>query len=294
MNSSADVSGSSEEWSDLLESSKDLVQSVTPEGHFLYVNRGWCDAMGYGRDEAADLTVIDIVHPDCRAQCTAIMKAVMAGKRIDAAETTLISKTGQPIRVEGSISCRFQEGKPAAVRCIFRDVTERKTAEEALRESELRLRTIMAAVQDGIVVIDAETHVVVEANETAVEMYGGPREEIVGRSCYGAICPRREGECPITDEHLALARSEAFLRTASGEVVPVIKTAETVTLGGREHLVESFVSIAERKEMEEQLRFLSWHDPLTGLFNRRYFEQEMCRLDAAVDSSESFWSESDL
>ncbi len=248
--------GRSEEWSDLLESCDDLVQSVTPEGRFLYVNRGWLETLGYTRDEVAGLTVFEVIHPDCRAHCEAVMGRVMAGEAISSVEATFVSKTGEPIRVEGSINCRFRDGKPAGTRGIFRDISMRKAAEEALRESELRLRTIMAAVQDAIVVIDAETHVVVEANETALLMYRGAREEILGRSCYGTICPRQEGECPITDRNLSLDRSEASLRTSTGEVVPVIKTARTVTLGGREHLVESFVNISERKQMEEQLWFL--------------------------------------
>ena len=273
--------GRSEEWSDLLESCDDLVQSVTPEGRFLYVNRGWLETLGYTRDEVAGLTVFEVIHPDCRAHCEAVMGRVMAGEAIGSVEATFVSKTGEPIRVEGSINCRFRDGKPAGTRGIFRDISKRKAAEEALRESEARLRTIMAAVQDGIAVIDAETHVVVEANETALQMYGGAREEIVGRSCYGTICPRQEGECPITDRNLSLDRSEASLRTSTGEVVPVIKTARTVTLGGREHLVESFVNISERKQMEEQLRFLGWHDPLTGLFNRRQFEQQMRQVASA-------------
>lgn len=248
------VMGSQAEWSDLLEHSSDLVQSVGSDGRLLYVNQGWLEALGYERDEVGDLTVFEIIHPACSSQCAAMMKAVSEGAGIENVETTLVAKSGQQIRVEGSIDCRFKDGVPAATRCIFRDISERKAAEEALRESELRLRTIMAAVQDGIVVLDAETHVVVEANDTAIEMYGGPREDIIGKSCYGAICPRREGECPITDEHRDLARSEAFLRKVSGAVVPVLKTAETVTLGGREHLVESFVEISELKAAEEALR----------------------------------------
>ncbi len=134
------MAGSQAEWSDLLEHSTDLVQSVHSDGRFLYVNGGWLNALGYERQEVADLTVFDIIHPECSSQCAAMMKAVSAGRGIEEVETTLVSKTGQEIRVEGSIDCRFKDGVPAATRCIFRDVSERKAAEEALRESELRLR----------------------------------------------------------------------------------------------------------------------------------------------------------
>jgi adenylate cyclase len=160
--------GSQAEGSDLLEHSTDLVQIVASDGRFLYVKGGWLNALGYERREVAGLTVFDIIHPECSSQCAAMMKAVSAGKDIEEIETTLVSKTRQEIRVEGSIDCRFKDGVPAVTRRVFREVSERKAAEEALREGELRLRTIMVAVQDGIVLLDAETHVVVEANDTAI------------------------------------------------------------------------------------------------------------------------------
>lgn len=76
-----------------------------------------------------------------------------------------------------------------------------------------------------------------------------------------------------------------MLLTATGAMRPVIKSVTTVQLGGKEHLLESFVDITERKRMEEQLnasltekevlvqslKELSTHDGLTGLYNHREF-----------------------
>jgi len=58
---------------------------------------------------------------------------------------------------------------------IVYDVTERKRAEEKLRESEQRLKTTLDSIQAGIVVIDAETHIIVDANPAAIRMIGAPK-----------------------------------------------------------------------------------------------------------------------
>ena len=54
---------------DLCENANDLIQSVSPEGRFLYVNRAWLEALGYTREEVEELKVFDVIHPDCRANC---------------------------------------------------------------------------------------------------------------------------------------------------------------------------------------------------------------------------------
>jgi PAS domain S-box-containing protein len=138
------------------------------------------------------------------------------------------------------------------VKELEKEATERRRVEEALRESEIRLKTVLDTIQAGIVVIDPETHTIVGVNAAAGKMFGAPREQILGSVCHRYICPAEEGRCPITDLGETLDNAEDVLLTASGKRVPILKTVVSVALAGREHLLESFLDITERKRAEEE------------------------------------------
>ncbi len=131
---------------------------------------------------------------------------------------------------------------------------ERIVAEARLIESEGRLRKIIESVATGVLIIDPETHRIVDANTAALRMLSAPRERVLGMPCYGLACPARKGECPVTDLGHELDRAEVFLRRSTGETLTVLKTVTPVNLDGREHLLESFVDITASKQMEAALR----------------------------------------
>ena len=121
---------------DLVENVEDLIQSVRPDGSFLYVNRAWCSTLGYRRDEVAHLSVFDVIHPSSRSHCEEVFRRVLVGETFDSVEATLVTKDGRAVVVEASVNCRFQDGQPVATRTILRNITERKRAEAALQENE--------------------------------------------------------------------------------------------------------------------------------------------------------------
>jgi diguanylate cyclase (GGDEF)-like protein/PAS domain S-box-containing protein len=139
---------SEERYRDLFENATDLVQSVRQDGSLVYVNRAWRQALGYREDEIAALSLFDIIHPDSKAHCMKIFQRVMAGETLDPIETMFLTKDGRTIWVEGSASCRFEDGEPVTTRGIFHDITERKKAEEerARLNAELEVR----AITDGL------------------------------------------------------------------------------------------------------------------------------------------------
>jgi PAS domain S-box-containing protein len=145
---------SEEKYRDLFENANDLIQSVTPDGRFVYVNRAWKEALGYGDDELKELTLFDVIHPDSRDHCADVFERVLAGERADNIQAVFVTKDGGEALVEGSASCRIEKGEPVSTRGIFRDVTERKRAEEALREGEKRYRLLADNVSDVIVTMD--------------------------------------------------------------------------------------------------------------------------------------------
>lgn len=159
-------------------------------------------------------------------------------------------------------------------------ITEQKMAEEKLQESEMHLRTILDSIHSGVVLIDEETHVIENVNRMAMELIGLPKERIVGQRCHRYICPAEENQCPITDLGQRTDYAERTLISFDSKPIPIIKTVRKLTLSGHSYLLESFIDITERKNMEEQLRRLSLHDALTGLYNRAYFEEEMRRLES--------------
>jgi PAS domain S-box-containing protein len=155
---------------------------------------------------------------------------------------------------------------------LVKEVAERTRAEEELarhrddleslvgertrelQESEERLRAIIESVQAGIVIVDAENHLIVDANPTASAMIGAPKEQLIGVHCQRHICPREDGTCPVTDFGHHIDTAECTVKTVSGKTLPIIKTVTSVVLNGRPHLLESFVDISSRKRAEEEIR----------------------------------------
>lgn len=138
------------------------------------------------------------------------------------------------------------------VKELEKEAAERRQAQGSLRESEERLKTVLNTIQAGIVVIDPETHIIVGVNSAAGKMIGAPRQQILGSVCHKYICPAEEGRCPVTDFGQDFDTAEGVLLMATGKSVPVLKTVGSVILAGREHLLESFLDITERKEAEEE------------------------------------------
>ncbi|PKQ28582.1 MAG: hypothetical protein CVT63_02010 [Candidatus Anoxymicrobium japonicum] len=104
---------------DLLDNSPNLIQSVTPEGRFFYINHKWCATLGYRPDEAKGLTFLDVLHPDCHDHCKAVFQSLMSGARIQKVECEFLSKDGRRLPATGHVSCYFEAGKPVATRGIF-------------------------------------------------------------------------------------------------------------------------------------------------------------------------------
>ena len=155
------------------------------------------------------------------------------------------------------------DGQIVYIILIYTDITQLKRQEAALKEAELRQRAILNGTPAAITLIDPETHRILFANQTLADMVGGEPHEIEGNVCHKFICPREEGQCPITDLGETIDRSERSLVRLDGKILPIIKTVTKIELEGQELLLESFVDISalkeeqqRRKESEERYRTL--------------------------------------
>lgn len=108
----------------LLENSRDMVQGVTPDGMFLYVNHAWRQTLGYGEDEIDRLSIQDIIHPDCREHCLGFFHTLMDTGKGGEIDAVFVSRDGTRLPVRGNISCSFKDGKPLVTCGIFRPTGE--------------------------------------------------------------------------------------------------------------------------------------------------------------------------
>jgi len=115
---------------DLFENTSDLIQSVSPDEKFVYVNPSWRKTLGYSKKEVQDLSLFDIIHSEHTEQCRNVFKRVLSGENVTDVETVFVSKKGKEIIVEGNISCKRENGKAIQTRGIFRDITTRKQLEQ--------------------------------------------------------------------------------------------------------------------------------------------------------------------
>ena len=139
---------------------------------------------------------------------------------------------------------------------LERELAAKRQLEIDIRDNDHHIKTILESLQTGVLLIDAETHTITEANSSIAESIGLPLTEIVGRTCHDFVCPSHVGQCPITDMHQCIDNCERILVREDGSRVPILKTVVPIKFGGRTHLLENIVDISDRKRAESKLRML--------------------------------------
>ena len=252
-----------EQLRDFLENAHDLIQSVGADGRFLFVNRAWQDALGYTAEEAARITIFDVIAPEAHEHCRVFFGRILAGEALRV-EVPFVTKDGRRVLVEGSANCRFDsDGRPMTTRGIFRDVTDSKKAEEQVRAAQHMLKTVLNNIPQGVFWKDRQSRYLgcnaVVTRSTGVEraelLLGRTDHELPGltkeqadfflqkdREVMASGQPQlgiiEQARLPNGDT-IWMETSKLPMRDVTGEVVGILGTWQDIT---------------ERKSLEEQLR----------------------------------------
>ncbi len=273
---------SEERFRDLFESSPNMIQNVTPDGNFLFVNPAWHSYLGYTPDELKDLTIRDIVHPDHLAACQDTFQGVLGGSKENNIETLFITKDGRELFVSGSASCKLEDGRPVYTRGIFRDITAQKRAEAQLEEILEEMEVIFDTSMVGILFMKGE-RLVSRINKRMAEIMGYSTNELLGRSVKNWHVSE-ENFIEFGQKHYArlaedqVIHAEYPLKKRDGSVIWCLFSGKAIAPPDLSKGVIWIVDdISKRKIMEEKLKLLATTDKLTGAYNRRMFEEVMTK-----------------
>ncbi len=151
------------------------------DGVFLDANASYLQLFGFERDEVIGHTGLELGIYESFEQRAEIVRRLGAGERIHELELTLRAKSREPRDVLGSIE-HMQIGSDECLLLILYDITERKRAEAALRRSETRFATMVAASPVGIAITRIRDGQFVSVNESYLGLLGYRADEILGHT----------------------------------------------------------------------------------------------------------------
>jgi diguanylate cyclase (GGDEF)-like protein/PAS domain S-box-containing protein len=200
---------------------------------------------------------------------------------------------GRVLTLELAETAFVSDGRVTGVQGFARDITPRRAAERALRDSEERYRRMFHESRDAIYITTADGRFV-EMNQAFVELFGWPREELLARDTgvlYASAADRQRFRDEITRAGFVRDYEMRLLRR-DGDPIDVLlsaseRRAPDGTLLGYQGI---FHDITERKRAAEQLAYGALHDALTGLPNRALFVDRLAHAAERVRRGDHFLS----
>lgn len=200
---------------------------------------------------------LERVHPEDRARALAAWdrRPGMGGPVVT--QYRLLARDGRAVWVQDQALPLGEEGAPSLVHGVMFDITERKLAEEAIRESEARKSAILEAALDGVITVDHDGQIL-EFNPAAERIFGLEAARAVG-SPVSELFAASPAEGLRVDRLLSAGaglglgeRVETRAVRASGEVFPVELAVTPIDLPGRRLFTCYVRDITERKRAEEE------------------------------------------
>lgn len=272
---------SDERYRTLFERSLDAVYVHDFEGRFLDANDAALRLLGYSREEINGLSFADFLDDSQLEVAMATTRELAAtGRQAKPVTYRLKRKDGTYVEMETVAAVVHHDGRPAAIQGVARDITARKEAENALRESEAKYRHIFETVQDIFYRTDAKG--IITEISPSVERWGYKREDLIGTQVLDVYENPRQRAALLKAlfEKGEVTDFEVRLKAANGEVRDASVGSHLIyAADGSVTGVEGFLrDIQERKQMERALREQMRRDALTGVLNHAAIVEELRRL----------------
>jgi two-component system cell cycle sensor histidine kinase/response regulator CckA len=251
----AELRQSEQRYRALVELSPDAV--VVHDGKMLlFVNPVAAEMLGVGDSrQGVGMPVVEFVHPDSRPLVAArVRQMLQEGKPAPLLEEKFQRLNGSALDVEVAAMPVMWQGTPA-VQVAFRDITERKRAADALRESELQFRTLAETTGVGIFII--QDGVFKYANPAAERLTGYAAGEIAGMGFLELVHPdsrelvSERAAARLRGERDVPSRYEIKANVKDGTVRWFSLTSGVTTLGGRPALVATVTDVTEERRLRE-------------------------------------------
>ena len=169
---------------DFLDNASDLIQILDMQGRFIFTNQAWQKTLGYSEQELAQRTIHDLVAPEQHTQLQMVLDQLAHGIRPERTFTVvMIACDGRKVYLEGSLNCRFEQGKPVAIRTILRDFTERRQLQAEFNQRARHHNAMLSALSEGVMLID-QTGKFVEWNQSVQSLLGINSEQLTDMNVF--------------------------------------------------------------------------------------------------------------
>ena len=268
----------------LLRNASDGIHILDAQGYVIEASDSFCEMLGYPRSDLIGMHVSQWDALYTREQLDALLREELAASGRTVLETRHRRRDGTLLEVEVTgVAMRLQDS--VVLFNSSRDITERKRTEARLRESEMRLRTLIE--QSPVAISFSRDGMTLDVNARYVEMFGYRNAaEVVStayleriapraRAAVRAIVQRRHAGLDVPDQYETIGLRQ------DGSEFPLLVSARRIELADGPLTVACMLDFTERKQFEERIRHLAFFDQLTRLPNRELLQD---RLRQAVSA----------
>jgi len=253
-----ELMSSEQRYRTLIDTIRDCVFTLDTQGRITLLNPGFEQITGYPVQDFLGRPFTDIIPPEYVQSTTERFQRGLGGEEIPMYEMELRHKDGKTVPVELNVASLADAGGKTIGRIgVSRDITERKQAEEILRESEQRFRSVFDLSPQAITLTDRETGKLVDVNDMICTLSQYSREEIIGKSAteMGFYSEGDRAEFLKTLQTSGEVRGlNMDFRAKDGSVLNAVMFAKILQVAGKSLILTIFLDTTEHQRLLAQLQ----------------------------------------
>jgi len=267
----------------LFDESTEAIALLNNRSNIIKANKTFEEVFNYKAEEIKGKNIDDLITPEeKREEGIKNTNKNIAGKEVKL-ETVRKTKNGERINVSiHSFPIKLDKGQ-IGIYAIYNDITARKETEKKLKKQKAYFQQLFDESTEAIALLDNDNNIL-KINKKFEKVFKYTNDEAKGEDIDSLIVPSDKKEEGVKYTNQVInnedIKKESVRKTKNGDKIFVSIHAFPIKLDeGQIGIYAIYNDISQRKKEEKKIKYLSFHDQMTGLYNRRYFENEMDRLN---------------